>query len=202
MTQQERLNKQLEFIIEADKIKNIFRRTYNADLKRKENSAEHSWHLALLCLVLGEHSDIEFDRLRVMSMVIIHDLIEIDAGDTYIYDFDAAKTKEEREQKAAERIFGILPDDQKEYFKSLWNEFEEKKTPESKSANVLDRLAPVILNDVGGGISWKEHGVTRSQIMKIHSSDSTPGAEVSKILYDLKMDILEQNIAAGNILEE
>ena len=155
MTKKERLDKQIAFLLEADKIKNVFRRTYNADLQRKENSAEHSWHLALLSLILAEHSDIPIDRFRVMSMLVIHDLIEIDAGDTYLYDEEANKTKADREQKAAERIFGILPEDQAEEIMALWKEFEEKETNESKFANVIDRLDPVLLNDIGNGLAWR-----------------------------------------------
>lgn len=202
MKMNERLEKQIAFLLEADKIKNVFRRTYNADQQRKENSAEHSWHLALLALILAEHSDIEIDRFRVMSMVVIHDIIEIDAGDTYVYDAEANKTKAEREQKAADRIFGILPDDQRDYIRGLWEEFEEGKTNDAKFAHVLDRFDPVILNDIGGGLAWREHNVTRTQAMEVHKSDPTPGPEVSKLLYDYKMELLEKNIAEGNILDE
>ena len=202
MTSKERLNKQIEFLLEADKIKNVFRRTYNADLQRKENSAEHSWHLALLSLILAEHSNIPIDRFRVMSMLVIHDLIEIDAGDTYLYDEEANKTKAEREQKAAERIFGILPNDQAKEIMALWQEFEEKETNESKFANVLDRLDPVLLNDIGNGLAWREHSVTRSQAMDAHKTERTPGPEVSELLYNLKMEILEKNIAEGNIIDK
>ena len=202
MIRDQRLQKQIDFLLEADKIKNIFRRTYNSDQQRKENSAEHSWHLALLSLILSEYSNVEIDKFRVMSMVIIHDLIEIDAGDTYVYDAEANKTKAERERKAADRIFGILPDDQRDMIRGLWEEFEEKKTPEAKFANVLDRLDPVLLNDIGGGLAWREHSVTRTQAMEIHQEDPTPGGETSSALYQLKMDLLEKNIAEGNILDE
>lgn len=202
MMQNERLDKQLKFLIEADKIKNVFRRTYNADQSRKENSAEHSWHLALLALILSEYSNEEIDKFKVMSMVIIHDLIEIDAGDTYVYDAEANKSKAEREQKAADRIFGILPDDQRDMIRALWEEFEERKTPEARFANVLDRFDPVILNHVGGGKAWREHEVTRTQAMEIHNTDPTPGADTSEILHTLKMQILEENIALGNILDK
>ncbi len=198
----ERLQKQLDFILEADKVKNVFRRTYNADMQRKENSAEHSWHLALLSIILSEYSSAEIDKLKVMSMVIIHDLIEIDAGDTYVYDAEANKSKAERELAAADRIFGMLPDDQRDYLRALWEEFEEAETDEAKFANALDRFAPVVLNDVGKGLSWREHGVTRTQVMELHNAEKAPGPEVSETLYNLKMDILEKNITLGNIIDK
>lgn len=198
----ERLDKQIKFLLEADKIKNIFRRTYNADEVRHENSAEHSWHLALMSLVLAEHSEKDIDRFRVMSMLVVHDIIEIDAGDTYVYDTEANKTKAEREQKAADRIFGILPDDQRDFLRGLWEEFEECRTPEARFANMLDRLDPVMLNDFGGGKAWREHRVTRSQAMEVHKAEPSPGTDTSKSLYDLKMEILERNITLGNILDE
>jgi len=202
MIHDERLDKQIKFLIEADKIKNVFRRTYNVDLSRKENSAEHSWRLALLALVLSEYSNKEIDKLRVMSMVIIHDLIEIDAGDTYLYDAEANLSKAEREHKAAERIFGILPDDQRDTFRALWEEFEECKTDDARFANALDRFDPVILHNAGEGRSWSENNITRTQVMEIHNSPSLPGYETSQVLHTVKMQLLEENIALGHILDK
>ena len=202
MTEKERLDKQIEFLIEADKIKNVFRRTYNADKKRLENSAEHSWRLALLSLILGEHSKSEIDRFKVMSMLVIHDIIEIDAGDTYIYDDKANASKADREKAAADRIFAILPPDQGKELRKLWEEFEKNETNEARFANAMDRFDPVILNDLGDGLSWKEHGVTKTQVMEIHNSPNSPKDDVSKLLFDYKMNILEKNVALGNIIDK
>ena len=137
-----RLEQQIAFIVEIDKVKNIFRQTYLSDGKRKENDAEHSWHIALMTLLLKEYAEEEVDVLRVMTMVLIHDLVEIDAGDTYAYDTEGALTKRDREVKAAERIFGILPADQGTYFRELWEEFEEYRTADAKYAHLLDNFQP------------------------------------------------------------
>ncbi len=155
----ERLKKQLEFIVEVDKIKNIGRQTYLSDGKRKENDAEHSWHIALMAFLLNEYANDGVDVLKVMTMVLIHDIVEIDAGDTYAYDAEGNKTKEAREKAAAKRIFGLLPDDQGEYLKSLWEEFEAYETMEAKFAHVMDNLQPLLLNDASDGKSWVEHQV-------------------------------------------
>lgn len=159
-----RLQKQFDFLREIDKEKNIFRQTFIADGSRKENDAEHSWHLALMVMLLSEYSNEKIDVLRTMSMVLIHDLIEIDAGDTYAYDTEGNKTKKERELKAAERIFNLLPSDQAEYVRSLWDEFEEEVTPEALFANSVDKLQPLMLNHASGGKSWVEHDVHSDQV--------------------------------------
>ena len=152
--EKERLEKQIRFITEIDKVKNIFRQTYLADGKRKENDAEHSWHLAISAVLLKEHMKAEADLTKVMVMVLIHDLVEIDAGDTYAYDEVGAATKREREVKAADRIFGLLPEDQGTYFRSLWEEFEAYETAEAKFAHLLDNFQPLLLNDASDGRSW------------------------------------------------
>ena len=149
-----RLEKQIAFLTEVDKEKNIFRQTYLADGKRKENDAEHSWHLALAAVLLKEHMKEDADLGRVMTMVLIHDLVEIDAGDTYAYDTEGAATKREREVKAADRIFGILPEDQGTYLRELWDEFEAYETAEAKYAHLLDNFQPLMLNDASDGKSW------------------------------------------------
>ena len=136
--ERERLEQQIRFIIEVDRVKNIFRQTYLADANRKENDAEHSWHLALSAVLLKEHMKEDVDLLKVIIMVLIHDLVEIDAGDTYAYDPEGAKTKRARELKAADRIFGILPEDQGSYFRKLWDEFEEYESADAKFAHLLD----------------------------------------------------------------
>lgn len=165
-----RLEQQMNFIKEIDKIKKIGRQTYLSDASRKENDAEHSWHLAMMVLLLQEYSNEPIDVLRTMSMVLIHDIIEIDAGDTYAYDEEGNQSKRERELKAAERIFRLLPDDQASYVRGLWDEFEEKKTPEAKFANAVDKIQPTMLNDASDGKSWIEHGVHLEQILKRNES--------------------------------
>lgn len=141
-----RLEQQMNFIQEIDKMKKIGRQTYLSDASRKENDAEHSWHLAMMCLILNEYANEEVDLLRTMSMVLIHDIIEIDAGDTYAYDEVGNKTKREREEKAAERIFRLLPEDQANYIRELWDEFEEARTKEAMFAHTLDKVQPTMLN--------------------------------------------------------
>ena len=193
--ERERLEKQIQFIVEADKVKNIFRQTYLADGRRKENDAEHSWHLALMAVLLKEHMNEDADVARVMIMVLIHDLVEIDAGDTYAYDEKGAQTKREREVKAAERIFGILPEDQGRYFRELWEEFEAYETPEAKFAHLLDNIQPILLNDASGGKSWVEHGVHKSQPMK--RNERIPGT--SDIIWEKMQEIFEKHVENGNL---
>ena len=163
----ERLKKQIQFILEVDKIKNIFRMTKIHDGSRRENDAEHSWHLALMAFLLSEYSKADkIDILKVMKMCIVHDIVEIDAGDTFCYDTAAGKDKLEREQKAAERIFGLLPEDQTRELKGLWEEFEAMETPEAKYAAALDRLQPVMLNYLNNGGTWREHNITKEQVVE------------------------------------
>jgi putative hydrolase of HD superfamily len=159
----DRLTQQLQFILELDKLKSIYRRTYLIDGTRNENTAEHSWHLALLAMVLAEHSNEPLDVAKVIRMVLIHDIVEIDAGDTYIY--AAQDDKAERERAAAERIFGLLPEDQGTEFRNLWIEFETGNTPEARFATALDRFAPQVMHFHTGGRSWKEHGITAERVL-------------------------------------
>ncbi len=187
--------KQIQFIMELDKIKKIGRQTYLSDASRKENDAEHSWHLALMAFVLADYSNEPVDVLKTMKMVLLHDVIEIDAGDTYAYDAEANKTKRERELKAADRIFGLLPEAQKSEYRGLWDEFEAMETPESKFANMLDKVQPLLLNDASGGKSWAEHGVQISQVLKrderVH--------EGSEEIWAYAKSILEKNVKNGRL---
>lgn len=159
-----RLQRQLHFILEVDRLKNIIRRSYLCDGSRHENSAEHSWHLALMALVLHEHANEPVDLLRVLKMVIIHDIVEIDAGDTYLYDAGANAGKAEREQKAARRLFGLLPEDQRQELHTLWQEFEARQTADARFANSLDRLMPLLHNYHSGGRAWQEHQIRGDQV--------------------------------------
>ena len=193
--EKERLEQQIRFITEADKVKNIFRQTYLADGKRKENDAEHSWHLALSAVLLKEHMKEEADLTKVMIMVLIHDLVEIDAGDTYAYDEAGAATKREREVKAAERIFGLLPEDQGSYFRALWDEFEEYETADAKFAHLLDNFQPLLLNDASDGKSWAEHGVHKSQVCK--RNERIP--ETSEMIWVQMLEIMDRHIEKGNL---
>lgn len=194
----ERLQKQIAFIKEIDKVKNIFRQTYLADGTRKENDAEHSWHIALMVVLLKEYVSEDVDVAKVMTMVLIHDLVEIDAGDTYAYDSEGAKFKREREVKAADRIFGILPADQGMYFRELWEEFEAYETPDAKYAHLLDNFQPLLLNDASGGRSWNEHGVHKSQIYKRNEKVQ----ETSQEIWNTIQEVVESHIAKGNIIEK
>ncbi len=192
-----RLEQQIRFIVEVDKVKNIIRQTYLADGKRKENDAEHSWHLALMAVLLKEHINEDVDLTKVMIMVLIHDLVEIDAGDTYAYDTEGAKTKQERETKAADRIFGLLPADQGMYFRELWEEFEAYETAEAKYAHLLDNFQPILLNDASGGKSWAEHGVHRAQPCK--RNERIP--ETSRIVWEKMQEIFDRHVQEGNLKE-
>ena len=191
----ERLKKQMEFIIEVDKLKDIIRQTNLTNGERKENDAEHSWHLALMAVFLSEYAKEPVDVLQVIKMVLIHDLVEIDAGDTYLYDEAGNGTKAAREQKAAERIFNILPGDQAEELFQLWQEFEDRKTPESKFANTLDRIQPVLLNHATEGRAWREHDVCIDQIMSKNEYTS----QGSDVLWAYIQEVFEKNIENGNI---
>lgn len=189
----ERLRKQIEFMLEIDKIKNIYRQTYVLHEDRKENDAEHSWHLAILAFLLAEYANEPIDVMHVMKMVLVHDIVEIDAGDTYCYDAEGSKTKAIREEKAAERIFGLLPDDQKQEFYALWREFEDNITYNAKFANILDRIQPLLLNYTKDGISWKEHDVCKSQVMnRIFVS-----ADASDSLAELMKSVIEDAADKG-----
>ena len=194
----DRLKSQVEFILKTDSMKEIGRQTYLADGSRKENDAEHSFHLALMVSVLHEYCDEEVDRLRTMEMVLIHDVVEIEAGDTYAYDTAAHADKAEREKMAADHVFGLLPDDQAAYYRGLWEEFESGQTPEARFARTLDRLQPILLTDAADGKSWKEHGVKRSWIEKRNELTG----ETQPELGSLTRELIVKNTENGNLIDE
>ncbi len=164
----ERLQQQIDFIIEIDKVKHIFRKTKLFNKSRFENDAEHAWHLAMMALVLGEYANEKIDISKVIKMVLIHDIVEIDAGDTIVYDSKSRALAWKEEKKAAERIFGLLPIDQKEEFMALWQEFEEKKSPEAKFAAAIDRFQPILQNYLTDYYTWQAHGITYKQLQSIN----------------------------------
>lgn len=158
-----RLEAQIRFLLEADRLKSVARRTYLSDGSRRENAAEHSWHFALGVLLLREYGD-DFDLFRALQMAIVHDLVEIDAGDTFVYDQAGQNSKVERENAAAARLFGMLPDDQNEEFHAIWQEFERGESKAAKFALAIDRLCPVLLNYATSGRAWNEHGVSATRV--------------------------------------
>lgn len=189
----DRLEQQMKFILEADKLKQIVRQSYIGGADRKETDAEHSWHLALMCALLSEYATEKIDVAKTMVMVLIHDMVEIDAGDTYAYDTEGNKSKRQREVKAAERIFHILPEDQAEYLRNLWEEFEAMETPEARFANTLDKIQPIMLNDATGGLAWREHQVRESQIMGRNART----AEGSPALWEYARGLIEKNLGTN-----
>ncbi|MBQ2945114.1 MAG: HD domain-containing protein [Clostridia bacterium] len=194
----ERLKKQIDFILEADKEKEIFRQTHITGFSRCENDAEHAWHMAMMVWLLKEYANEEFDVAKAMMMALIHDVVEIDAGDTYAYDSEALSTQKEREEKAAKRIFGLLPDDQRDELTSLFYEFEEGKTPEAKFARAMDNLQPLLLNDSNDGGDWKSHGVKSSQVFRRQAATE----KGSKELWALTEGIINDNINKGNLKKD
>lgn len=195
----ERLKQQFDFCKEIDKEKFIKRQTYLSNGIEKENDAEHAWHMAIMTLLLSEYANEEIDVLKTVSMLLIHDLVEIDAGDTYAYDEEAKKTQKERELAAADRIFGLLPEDQGQKFRALWEEFEACQTPEAKFARTMDNVQPTMLNAATGGKSWSERGVKLSQILKRNERTK----EGSQELWNYSLDnFIKPNVEAGNIKDE
>lgn len=191
----ERLQKQLEFILEIDKEKNIFRQTHLSGHGRNENDAEHAWHMAIMAYLLQEYSNEKIDAARVMLMCLIHDVVEIDAGDTYAYDAEGLKTQKAREDAAKERLYSMLPEDQKEDLIAIFDEFEERKTPEARFTRALDNLQPLLLNNSNNGGDWKNHEVTAKQVYARQSRTR----EGSEKLFDVTDRILKENIAKGNL---
>ena len=194
-----RLEQQLEFLRVVDALKRVDRMTRliqrSGETSRRENSAEHSWHLALMAMMLVEHANEPVDLARVLQMILVHDIVEIDAGDTFVYDAAAMIGKAEREQQAAERIFGMLPDDQKAEVLALWHEFEARETPEAKYASALDRLAGMLPNAANNGGTWNEHQVTVEQVTRRNESIATG----SDVLWDHARQWIHAVHAAGLI---
>ncbi len=173
----ERFTQQIAFLLELDKLKNIYRQTLVLHEDRAENDAEHSFHLALMACILAEHANEPVDVLHTMKMVLVHDVVEIDAGDTYCYDTKGYEDKAEREQKAADRLYALLPEEQAAEYRALWEEFEAGETAEAKFANALDRIQPMLLNYKKGGISWMKHGITETQVTNRNIPTVTRGSE-------------------------
>ncbi|MBQ2265338.1 MAG: HD domain-containing protein [Oscillospiraceae bacterium] len=174
----ERFEQQIAFLLELDKLKNIYRQTLVLHEDRQENDAEHSFHLAIMAAILAEHANEKVDVLHVMKMVLVHDVVEIDAGDTYCYDAKGNEDKLERELKAADRLFALLPEEQEREFRGLWEEFEAKATPEAKFANALDRIQPMLLNYKKGGVSWMKHGISEDQVRNRNIPTVSAGSDM------------------------
>ncbi len=189
----QRMEQQIQFVLEIDQLKQICRQSYLIDGNRRENTAEHSWHVALMSIILAEYAAAPPDRFRVVKMLMIHDLIEIDAGDTYCYDEMANQTKAEREQTAADRIFSILPPDQAIEFRELWEEFETGTTSEARFARALDRLMPLLHNFHTGWRSWQEHGITRPQVIRRCEKIQ----EGSERLWQLALSVIDTAVRRG-----
>jgi putative hydrolase of HD superfamily len=189
----DRLARQLEFILEVDRLKTVLRRTLITDRSRQENSAEHSWHIALMAVVLAEHADDAVDVAQVVKMLLVHDVVEIDAGDTYVYDVAANLGKAEREGRAAERLFGLLPADQAAEVRALWDEFESRATPEARFANAVDRLQPLLHNFATEGQAWRHHGVTADRVESVNRHI----AESSKRLWEHARRLIAEAVERG-----
>lgn len=192
-----RIEKQLAFSLEIDKLKNVFRQTHLCGYARSENDAEHSWHMAMMAYLFREYANEEIDIAKVMLMCLIHDIVEIDAGDTYAYDAVAHETKKEREDAAKNRIFSILPKDQASELIALFDEFEAYETAESKFAHAMDNLQPLILNDSNDGKDWRKHSVTSEQVYKRQSKTKLGSEKIFEVIDG----IIQENIEKGNLIK-
>ena len=187
--------KRINFLLEIDKLKSIIRRSLLVDGSRLENTAEHSWHLAMLVLTLAPHAGPEVDPLHAMKLLLVHDIVEIDAGDTFAYDVAGHEDKEERETAAAERIFGLLPDDQAVELRALWDEYEARDTPTAVFAYACDRLQPMLLNASSGGVSWKEHKIQQSQVKAFN----VPVGDAAPEFWELALAVVAEAVDAGQL---
>lgn len=193
----ERFQKQLSFILEVDKEKNILRQTHLSGYGRRENDAEHAWHMAIMIYLLKEYSNKEIDVAKAMMMALIHDIVEIDAGDTYAYDTEQLATQKEREARAAERIFGMLPDDQCHELRALFDEFEICESAEARFAKAMDNFQPLLLNHSNGGADWREHKVMKEKVVFRQQTSSLGSEEIWKYTEEL----INDNVEKGNILD-
>ena len=194
----ERFERQIAFILEADKEKNILRQTHLSGHGRRENDAEHAWHMAMMIYLLKEYSNEDIDVAKAMMMALIHDIVEIDAGDTYAYDAQGLESQKDREECAAQRIFGMLPDDQRDELRALFEEFEEAKTPEARFARAMDNFQPLLLNNSNGGADWKEHNVSKAQVVGRHYMTHLGSEEI----WEYSQAIIDANVSKGNIRSE
>lgn len=195
----ERLKKQLLFILQADAEKEIERRTLISSGKRFENDSEHAWHMALMAILLSEYANEKIDVLKTVSMILIHDIVEIDAGDTYCYDYELGKSQRERELKAADRIYALLPDDQAKKLRALWDEFEANETPEANFAHAMDCLQPTMLNNATGGVMWKKNSIKLSQVLKRNEYTE----KGSKELWNYQLnELIMKNVENGNLIDD
>lgn len=195
----ERLKKQLDFILQADAEKEIERRTLISSGKRFENDSEHAWHMALMAILLSEYANEKIDVLKTVSMILIHDIVEIDAGDTYCYDYELGKSQRERELKAADRIYALLPDDQAKKLRTLWDEFEANETPEANFAHAMDCLQPTMLNNATGGVMWKKNSIKLSQVLKRNEYTE----KGSKELWNYQLnELIMKNVENGNLIDD
>ena len=193
-----RINKQFDFIREIDKEKKIIRQNYLSDGVTRENDAEHAWHMAMMAILLSEYSEEPIDVLKTVTMILAHDLVEIEAGDTFAFDEQAKLSQRERELEAAEHIVSMLPEDQGAKFRALWDEFEEGKTAEAKFANAMDRTQPLVLHGANGGKMWSEKGVSLAQVKKRASAIASASQELYDFAYE---NIIAPNVASGKIKE-
>lgn len=195
----ERLKKQLDFILQADAEKEIERRTLISSGKRFENDSEHAWHMALMAILLSEYANEKIDVLKTVSMILIHDIVEIDAGDTYCYDYELGKSQRERELKAADRIYALLPDNQAKKLRALWDEFEANETPEANFAHAMDCLQPTMLNNATGGVMWKRNSIKLSQVLKRNEYTE----KGSKELWNYQLnELIMKNVENGNLIDD
>lgn len=195
---EERMKKQFSFLLEIDKVKNIYRQTHLTNNGRLENDAEHSWHISIMAYLLKEYANEDIDIGRVMIMCLLHDVVEIYAGDTFAYDDEKKKTQKEREEKAKEKIYSLLPDDQKDEFIGLFDEFEKNDTAEAKYAHVMDQLQPLLLNHSNQGKDWKENHVVASQVYQRQERVKQGSIKIYEVI-DM---ILQENIKKGNLRKE
>ena len=191
----ERFQKQLEFVLELDKEKNIFRQTHLSGHGRNENDAEHAWHMAIMAWLLREYANTGLDITRTMLMILIHDVVEIDAGDTYAYDPEGKETQQARELQAADRLFGLLPEDQAAELRALWDEFEAYETPEARFAHTMDNFQPMLLNDSNGGVDWASHGIARQQVEKRNAKTGTGSEEI----WEFMQTVIDRHVGMGSL---